>query len=528
MTKQYHIIGDIHGHADKLIDLLEYLGYEKRGGVYRQDNAQVVFLGDFIDRGTQEKQVIDIVKPMVESDSAKAVMGNHEFNAICYHSLHPVTLEPLRPHNDKNRKQHSAFLDEYGWGREETPEVIDWFKTLPLHLQIKDDAGKLLFRVVHACWNHDIIGRTPQYLDDDYLLAAATPGTREYDDLEVLLKGPEIPLPKGYGFYDKDGVWRTDIRVRWWCAKPGMSYRKIALLTGVDLSGLPDLPTPKDMPVYRYASQEPPVFFGHYWFTGSPKRLKSNLACLDYSAGKGGDLVAYTWDGSPDIENRNFAYVHSDEKLLQQARRQERKRMSADSLLQADDDSPFQDDPLLDHILRFLAGFNTEFSEPYYGDPKRERELALFGPRQGEGLAAIEAYCQVRDIDFSRPAGPVRMMSLQAATEMAKLLCLYRDQDWITFVPFSMTASREREKARLLDAITDCRVIGHVPAGWKLDIKLPTEFEGCLELLQGSHLSADQPGWHHIYFRNEQDMQDFLSRLKSGNTPVTDNITENE
>ena len=46
---------------------------------------------------------------------------------------------------------------------------------------------------------------------------------------------------------------------------------------------------------FRYGPEEPPVFFGHYWLTGQPAPIAGNLACLDYSAGKGGQLVAYHW-----------------------------------------------------------------------------------------------------------------------------------------------------------------------------------------------------------------------------------------
>ncbi|MEN8214746.1 MAG: metallophosphoesterase, partial [Pseudomonadota bacterium] len=59
---RYHIIGDIHGHADKLEELLLHLGYQNSSGVYRHADAKAVFLGDFIDRGSQHRRVIGIVR----------------------------------------------------------------------------------------------------------------------------------------------------------------------------------------------------------------------------------------------------------------------------------------------------------------------------------------------------------------------------------------------------------------------------------------------------------------------------------
>ena len=77
----YDLIGDIHGHAAELRQLLEKLGYSQHGGIYLHPDRKVIFLGDFIDRGPQIREALGIVRVMVESGSALAVMGNHELNA---------------------------------------------------------------------------------------------------------------------------------------------------------------------------------------------------------------------------------------------------------------------------------------------------------------------------------------------------------------------------------------------------------------------------------------------------------------
>ena len=38
------LIGDIHGHADKLEELLLKLGYEKRKGIYSHPERMVLFV----------------------------------------------------------------------------------------------------------------------------------------------------------------------------------------------------------------------------------------------------------------------------------------------------------------------------------------------------------------------------------------------------------------------------------------------------------------------------------------------------
>ena len=40
----YDLIGDIHGHADELTELLTKLGYKLRNGVLFHDHRMVIFL----------------------------------------------------------------------------------------------------------------------------------------------------------------------------------------------------------------------------------------------------------------------------------------------------------------------------------------------------------------------------------------------------------------------------------------------------------------------------------------------------
>ena len=147
-----HIIGDIHGQAGKLTALLQELGYQHRQGAYRHPSANAIFVGDFIDRGPHQLETLDIVRRMVDAGSARAVMGNHEFNAIAWHTPDPDDPgEYLRPRGgtrgQKNRHQHHAFLTELQDQPARHADIVSWFKTLPLWLDLQG------LRVVHACWH---------------------------------------------------------------------------------------------------------------------------------------------------------------------------------------------------------------------------------------------------------------------------------------------------------------------------------------------------------------------------------------
>lgn len=144
----YDIIGDIHGHADELIKLLRHMGYRHSDTGFCHPTRKVIFLGDFIDRGEhlqQHQKLLSVVMDMVNNRHAYAVMGNHEFNALAFHSRHNGM--PLRPHSGKNVEQHQAFLNEYEHVPLQKQEVLEFFYSLPLWLEIDG------LRVVHACWD---------------------------------------------------------------------------------------------------------------------------------------------------------------------------------------------------------------------------------------------------------------------------------------------------------------------------------------------------------------------------------------
>ncbi len=69
------VIGDVHGHADKLAAILEQLR-ETAGW----DRRWLVFIGDLIDRGPDSKTVVDMVSDLlIEHPRTTVVAGNHEF-----------------------------------------------------------------------------------------------------------------------------------------------------------------------------------------------------------------------------------------------------------------------------------------------------------------------------------------------------------------------------------------------------------------------------------------------------------------
>lgn len=304
---RFDVIGDIHGEFDKLTALLDLLGYRESAGIRRHPERTAVFVGDLIDRGPQQLETVDLVRGMVEAGAARCILGNHEFNAIAW-----VTPDPVRPghflrdhHKPGNRTQHQAFLDVVE-GTPRQKEITDWFRTLPLWL----DLGGL--RVVHACWHEEsmevlrpVLG-PEKTLTDDAVLLGSREGHPVFEALEVVCKGPEVPLPAGVSFSDKGGKIRHEVRVRWW-QEDLSTYRKAAIGPSGDMEMIPDVPLPEEWKGHPYSG--PPVLFGHYWFTGAPSVISARFACLDYSVARGGPLVAYRWDGETELSSDKLAWI---------------------------------------------------------------------------------------------------------------------------------------------------------------------------------------------------------------------------
>lgn len=306
------LIGDVHGQSHYLKKLLTTLGYALRDGVYEHPTRKAFFIGDLVDRGPQQVETVAIVRAMVERGSAQIVMGNHELNAIAWATPDPESPgQYMRVHDERNRIQHRAFLDQFVEGSELYRDTIEWFKTLPVFVE---EEG---FRAIHACWHGPLVEESKAYLDannailPDAWIEVCRKGTRPFEIFESLLKGTEIELPAGISYFDPDGNERVKTRTRWW-DETALTYRSAGMLKESLLHQLPEDPIPEaNLLTYDQAK---PLFIGHYWCSGIPAVLNPKMACLDYSIGKatpGTRLCAYRWDGEQTLTSDAFVWVEA-------------------------------------------------------------------------------------------------------------------------------------------------------------------------------------------------------------------------
>jgi predicted kinase len=89
----FDIIGDVHGCADELDQLLERLGYSKNAiaanepgwsniGYVHPEGRKAIFVGDLVDRGPRVRDTLSIARNMVKVGSALCVPGNHDMKLL--------------------------------------------------------------------------------------------------------------------------------------------------------------------------------------------------------------------------------------------------------------------------------------------------------------------------------------------------------------------------------------------------------------------------------------------------------------
>lgn len=139
------IVGDIHGELDALKNLLSVLGYGTDGS--SSTGRKLVFVGDFCDRGPDSPGVIQLVKKLVSTGVATAILGNHEINLLVSDAKDGSGwFFPERYKPDQRYYAPFAVVDD-----DERASIVDFLNQLPLALERSD------LRIVHATWHQEKI-----------------------------------------------------------------------------------------------------------------------------------------------------------------------------------------------------------------------------------------------------------------------------------------------------------------------------------------------------------------------------------
>ena len=217
------------------------------------------------------KETLEIVRKMVDNGKAIALMGNHEYNALCFH-FQETEGGHLRKHLIKNIIQHYETLKQFQNRQEEYEDFLEWFKSLPLFYETDK------FRAVHACWDNKHINYLRETLNknkltDDLIYQSVEKGTPLNLAIDETLKGKEMKMPDDLSFTDKDETKRTEIRIKWWEDPVKATYNSISV---VPLENLPKSPVNEllQQSIEYYHEDERAVFLG---IIG----LKENQRCIE-------------------------------------------------------------------------------------------------------------------------------------------------------------------------------------------------------------------------------------------------------
>jgi len=172
----FDIIGDVHGCADELEELLARLGYsveafDEGGGhgyrVFAKSGRRAIFLGDLVDRGPRTPDVLRLVMAMVDAGEALCVPGNHDAKFLRWLNGRNIKMT----HGLDQSADQMAGTSDLFKGR--TKVFID---KLVSHLWL--DGGKLV--VAHAGIKENMTGRSSGAVREFCLYGETTGETDEF------------------------------------------------------------------------------------------------------------------------------------------------------------------------------------------------------------------------------------------------------------------------------------------------------------------------------------------------------------
>ena len=156
-----YIIGDVHGEYDTLLALVDKL----------PKDAEIIFVGDLIDRGAKSKEVINFIR----KNNYRCTLGNHEDMMINYGKSftkhYPKSANTSFLHtwynNGGDATLYSYNLIKYTGGltcvenhegMAQFQADIEWLKTLPLYIELDEMINDKPVVISHAScsdvWHH--------------------------------------------------------------------------------------------------------------------------------------------------------------------------------------------------------------------------------------------------------------------------------------------------------------------------------------------------------------------------------------
>jgi hypothetical protein len=138
--KRLIFVGDVHGCKEELVQLLEKVDFNQKGGDH------LIFVGDMINKGPDSTGVVDLAR----RHSASSVRGNHEDRILLLRREMVKTNTLATPDDDKDSDFSSKELGERALARSLSDEQAQWLENCPVILNVGQVPGMGQVVVVHA------------------------------------------------------------------------------------------------------------------------------------------------------------------------------------------------------------------------------------------------------------------------------------------------------------------------------------------------------------------------------------------
>lgn len=136
MSNRYFAIGDIHGCFNSMKELIE-------NKIQLRKDDELIFLGDYIDRGPDSKKVLDYIIELQNNDyDIVTLLGNHESMLVDAYYNESAMSKWIQ--NGGSETLRSFDIDSL---KAIDPQYIDFFKKLKLYYELDN------YIFVHAGFN---------------------------------------------------------------------------------------------------------------------------------------------------------------------------------------------------------------------------------------------------------------------------------------------------------------------------------------------------------------------------------------
>jgi len=139
MSNRQFAIGDIHGCFDSLKELIE-------NKIQLRKNDKLIFLGDYIDRGSNSKEVIDYIIELQENDyDVVTLLGNHESMLVDAYNNEGALSKWIQNGGSETLKSF-----EINSLKDLDSKYLNFFNSLKLYFELDE------YLFVHAGFNDEL------------------------------------------------------------------------------------------------------------------------------------------------------------------------------------------------------------------------------------------------------------------------------------------------------------------------------------------------------------------------------------